>query len=125
MTNEPARFIHLRVRTALSLLQSMIRPKDLAKWAATNDVPAVAVTDDNLFAALELADGLTEKGVQSITGLTLGVVEPGVQGETGQIALLAQSEAGYRNLMKLSSMSFLSPDGSDRQVALAKVFRKT
>jgi DNA polymerase III alpha subunit len=31
MTAEAPRFIHLRVRTALSLLQSMIRPKDLAK----------------------------------------------------------------------------------------------
>jgi DNA polymerase-3 subunit alpha len=43
-TPETPRFIHLRVRTALSLLQSMIRPKDLAKWAANNGVPAVGVT---------------------------------------------------------------------------------
>ena len=63
MTPEAPRFIHLRVRTALSLLQSMIRPKDLAKWAAGNAAPAVAVTDDNLFAALELAEALTEQGV--------------------------------------------------------------
>ena len=68
MTAETPKFIHLRVRTALSLLQSMIRPKDLAKWAAATGAPAVGVTDDNLFAALELAEALTEAGVQSITG---------------------------------------------------------
>ena len=82
-TPETPRFIHLRVRTALSLLQSMIRPKDLAKWAGNNGVPAVGVTDDNLFAALELAEGLTEAGVQSITGLTVEVLEPGVTGAAG------------------------------------------
>ena len=121
MTPEAPRFIHLRVRTALSLLQSMIRPKDLAKWAAGNAAPAVAVTDDNLFAALELAEALSEQGVQSITGLTLAVAEPGVSGDAGTLALLAQSEAGYRNLMKLSSASFLTPVGNDHQVALATV----
>jgi len=118
-TPETPRFIHLRVRTALSLLQSMIRPKDLAKWAGNNGVPAVGVTDDNLFAALELAEGLTEAGVQSITGLTVEVLEPGVTGERGKLALLAQNEAGYRNLMKLSTASFLTPAASNREVSLA------
>src|SRR5690349_16617710 len=119
MTAETPRFIHLRVRTALSLLQSMIRPKDLAKWAVATSVPAVAVTDDNLYAALELAEALSEQGVQPITGLTLDVLEPGISGEQGKVALLAQSEAGYRNLMALSSSAFVSPAGDDKQVALA------
>lgn len=118
-TKESPRFIHLRVRTALSLLQSMIRPKDLAKWAADTGAPAVGVTDTNLFAALELAEVLSEQGVQPITGLTLTVLEPGVQGESGHVALLAQNEAGYRNLMKLSTASFLTPAGNDNQVALS------
>jgi DNA polymerase-3 subunit alpha len=121
MTAEAPKFIHLRVRTALSLLQSMIRPKDLAKWAATTDTPAVGVTDDNLFAALELAEALSDVGVQSITGLTLDVLEPGVTGERGKLALIAQTEAGYRNLMMLSSESFLTPAGSGREVPFARV----
>jgi DNA polymerase-3 subunit alpha len=119
MTAETPKFIHLRVRTALSLLQSMIRPKDLAKWAATTGAPAVGVTDDNLYAALGLAEALSEQGVQFITGLTLDVLEPGINGEQGKIALLAQNEAGYRNLMALSSSSFVSPAGDERQVSLA------
>nr|MBP9234159.1 DNA polymerase III subunit alpha [Hyphomonadaceae bacterium] len=121
MKAETPRFIHLRVRTALSLLQSMIRPKDLAKWAAATGAPAVAVTDENLFAALELAEALSEVGVQSITGLTLEVAEPGVTGEVGKLVLIAQSETGYRNLMELSSSSFLTPAGDDKRVALSTV----
>ena len=123
MTAETPKFIHLRVRTALSLLQSMIRPKDLAKWAVANGVPAVGVTDDNLFAALELAEGLSEQGVQPITGLTLKVIEPGVTGEAGHLAFIAQSQAGYLNLMKLSTEGFISPAGNDGQVALASVLQ--
>ncbi|OYX47920.1 MAG: DNA polymerase III subunit alpha, partial [Alphaproteobacteria bacterium 32-64-14] len=121
MTAEAPKFIHLRVRTALSLLQSMIRPKDLAKWAAATDTPAVGVTDDNLFAALELAEALSDVGVQSITGLTLDVLEPGVTGERGKLAFIAQNEAGYRNLMTLSSESFLTPAGTGREVAFGRV----
>src|ERR1700754_2647365 len=121
MTTETPRFIHLRVRTALSLLQSMIRPKDLAKWAAAAGAPAVGVTDENLFAALELAEALAEAGVQPVTGLTLDVIEPGVTGEQGKLALLAQSETGYRNLMELSTKAFVTPAGDSRQVAIADV----
>ena len=124
MTAETPRFIHLRVRTALSLLQSMIRPKDLAKWAANAGAPAVGVTDDNLFAALELSETLAEAGVQPITGLTLDVIEPGVAGEVGTLALIAQNEAGYRNLLELSSASFLSPNGPNREVSLAIVLSR-
>jgi DNA polymerase-3 subunit alpha len=121
MTAETPRFIHLRVRTALSLLQSMIRPKDLAKWAAAAGAPAVGVTDENLFAALELSDALADVGVQPITGLTLDIIEPGVTGEQGKLALLAQSETGYRNLMELSTKAFVTPAGDGRQVAIATV----
>jgi DNA polymerase-3 subunit alpha len=118
-------FIHLRVRSALSLLQSMIRPKDLAKWAAAKAAPAVCVTDDNLFAALELSEALSEQGVQSITGLTVTVVEAGVGAEQGELALIAQNEAGYRNLMALSSASFLAPAGDSRQIAMATLLAHT
>jgi len=121
MTMQSPRFIHLRVRTALSLLQSMIRSKDLAKWATATMTPALGVTDDNLFGALELAEALGEVGAQSITGLTLDVIESGVAGERGKIALLAQNEAGYRNLMVLSTMSFLTPDGPGREVSFERV----
>ncbi|MBI1359627.1 MAG: DNA polymerase III subunit alpha [Alphaproteobacteria bacterium] len=121
MTQTAPRFIHLRVRSALTLLQSMIRPKDLAKWAVETGAPAVCVTDDNLFAALELSEALTAAGVQSITGLTLNVSEPGITGESGTLALIAQNETGYLNLMALSSASFLEPAGDARQVALATV----
>ena len=64
---------------------------------------------------------LSDVGVQSITGLTVEVAEPGVTGEVGKLVLIAQSEAGYRNLMELSSSAFLTPVGDDKRVAFASV----
>jgi DNA polymerase-3 subunit alpha len=119
--SETPAFIHLRVRSALSLLQSMIRPKDLAKWAAAEGAPAVAVTDDNLFASLELSEALSGAGVQPITGLSVCAVEPGITGETGYLVFLAQNEAGYQNLMKLSSEAFLTSVREANSIAFERV----
>lgn len=112
-------FIHLRVRSALSLLNSMIRPKDLAKWAAGAQAPAVGVTDDNLFAALELSEALSDAGVQPIVGLALKVRAETRAGPSGAIALLAQNELGYRNLMALSSTAFLASDAGESHLPLS------
>jgi DNA polymerase III subunit alpha len=120
MSQSP-QFVHLRVRSALSLLQSLIRGKDLARWAKETGAPAVGVTDDNLFGALEISETLAEAGVQYIPGLTLQVTEGGVGSEAGALALIAQSEAGFLNLMELSSAVFLEGAGERRALPLQRV----
>ena len=39
-----AAFVHLRVKSAYSLLEGAVRPKELAKLTAGMDMPAVAVS---------------------------------------------------------------------------------
>ena len=52
-----ASFVHLRVKSAYSLLEGAMRPKELAMLAAESGMPAVAVTDsNNLFSVYEIAD---------------------------------------------------------------------
>ena len=64
-----ASFVHLRVKSAYSLLEGAVRPKELATLAAESAMPAVAVTDtNNLFGVYEIADTLAKAGVQPITG---------------------------------------------------------
>ena len=81
-------------------------------------MPALAITDtNNLFGALEFSETLAAKGVQPIIGLSLQVDLGEASAEpTGRpvqlvrrpfLALLARSEAGYRNLMKLTSRAWL------------------
>jgi DNA polymerase-3 subunit alpha len=107
MKNAP-RFIHLRTHTEYSLLEGAIRLKKLPDLCKLHDMPAVAVTDtNNLFAALEFSVGLSGAGIQPIVGcqvdMTYLSVQPGERAKTpAPLVLLAQTEQGYLNLMKLN-----------------------
>ena len=105
-------FVHLRGRSAYSLLESMLHAKELGVLAKAHHMPAIALTDsNNLFGALEFSEALAEKGVQPIIGCALTVREE--SGAQGVLALLAQNEAGYVNLMRLASAAHLNTAASD------------
>jgi len=122
MTNP--RFIHLRVHTEYSLLQGAVHAKKLPEMAVKMNMPAVAVTDtNNMFCALEFSEGASKAGIQPIIGcqVDLGytVTEQGKRQEgPAGIVLLAQTEAGYLNLMKLNSCLYLDQGNQVPQVTL-------
>ncbi|MFT6694663.1 MAG: DNA polymerase-3 subunit alpha [Paracoccaceae bacterium] len=112
--NKPSRFIHLRTHTEYSLLEGAIRLKKLSGFCADADMPAIAVTDtNNMFAALEFSETLSAAGIQPIVGCQLDVeyaqaAHPGEMAAPPRpLVFLAQTEAGYENLMKLNSTLFL------------------
>jgi DNA polymerase III subunit alpha len=121
---ELADFVHLRVHTAYSLSAGAIPVKDLARLCKAERMPVVAITDtDNLFGALEFATACAAAGVQPIIGCEVAVASrddgrrgngngSGRAAEPDRIVLLVQSEAGYRNLLALSSKSYLAGDGA-------------
>src|SRR5262245_32282356 len=95
-------FIHLRARSAYSLLQSAVQVKSLVKLAAKYEMPALGLTDsNNLFGALEFSEAAAEAGIQPIVGVALDVKGEG--GLAGALTLIAQTTEGYSNLMQLSS----------------------
>ncbi len=114
-------FIHLRARSAYSLLQSAIQVKALTKLAAKREMPALGLTDsNNLFGALEFSEAAAEVGVQPIVGVALDVRDEA--GVSGALALYAQNALGYSNLMRLSSAAYLEADSHDEpHVALGRV----
>jgi DNA polymerase III subunit alpha len=127
-----ADFIHLRVHSAYSLAAGAIKVKDVVGLAKKNTMPAVAISDaGNLFGALEFSMAASDAGVQPIIGCELGLRRTdGDNGRLGakagpalapdKILLLVQSEAGYRNLLKLVSKSFLeTTNGEVAQIDLA------
>ncbi|SEA10430.1 DNA polymerase III subunit alpha [Rubrimonas cliftonensis] len=108
-------FVHLRVRSVYSLGEGAIGLKALPKLCEAAGCPAVAVADaNNLFGALEFSETAAKAGVQPIIGLSLALAyaeadRPGDRApEPAEIALYAQDEAGYRNLMALSSHAYLT-----------------
>ena len=116
----PAPFIHLRARSAYSLLQSAVQVKNLVKLAAKHEMPALGLTDaNNLFGALEFSEAAVEAGIQPIVGAALSVKSEA--GADGVLTLLAQTADGYSNLMRLSSAAFLEGDHDDPKVPLERV----
>ncbi|MBN9576857.1 MAG: DNA polymerase III subunit alpha [Alphaproteobacteria bacterium] len=119
MARKPAEFIHLRVKSAYSLLEGAVRPGELAKLAVENAMPAVAVADsNNLFGVFELSETLAKAGVQPIVGTVLNVellpvTALGSRPKPPGLPLLAQTETGYRNLMKLLSASYHDAQAGD------------
>ena len=115
-----ANFVHLRVHTAYSLSEGAIHVKDLVKQCVGFKMPAVAVTDNNnMFAALEFSGAAASSGIQPLIGVTLFVKTSyrtkkkatGKQVEFPEsVVLLAQTDEGYRNLMKIVSKAHLESD---------------
>jgi len=126
MSTSP-RFIHLRLHTEYSLLEGAMRLKKLPQQIADLNMPAVAVTDtNNMFCGLEFAVSAQKAGLQPIMGcqvdleyLSSGLGEKPVP--PAPIVLLAQTEAGYENLMKLNSFLYLREDGSLPHVTLSEL----
>jgi DNA polymerase III subunit alpha len=111
-------FVHLHLHSSFSLLEGALPIARLAELAKADRQPALALTDTgNLFGALEFSEKMSSAGIQPIIGCALavdfgddaparsGVIRPG---KLPRIVLLASTEAGYRNLMRLVSQSFLS-----------------
>src|SRR5579863_8191664 len=110
-----ASFVHLRVKSAYSLLEGAVRPKELAGLAPDAGTPAVAVTDNNnLFGVYEISDTLAKAGIQPIVGALVSVEsaaraphQNGARRKPPHVVLLVQNEAGYQNLSRLLSAAYL------------------
>ena len=126
MANTP-RFIHLRTHSEYSLLEGALRLKKLPDLCRAAEMPALALTDtNNMFAALEFSVAMSGAGIQPIIGCQVDVefieVQPGEKPRApAPVVLLAQSEAGYENLMKLNSCLYIDKGGALPQVKLAEL----
>ena len=108
------RFVHLRVHSALSLLEGALPIKKLLDLAKADEQPALAIADtNNLFGAQEFSAKAWGAGIQPITACQMSVffdddLESGRGGEPAlaDLVLIAMSETGYGNLMELTSRAF-------------------
>jgi DNA polymerase-3 subunit alpha len=114
---EPA-CAHLHVHSEYSLLDGACKIEALAQRAAQFGQPALGLTDHGVMnGAVELHQACAKHGVKPIVGCEIYLVDdhkargPG-RTERNHLTLLASNDAGYRNLVKLSSAGFL--DGLQR-----------
>ncbi len=106
---------HLHVHSEYSLLDGACKVEALAKRAAELGQPAIGLTDHGVMnGAVEMAKAAAKHGVKPILGCEIYLVDdhraaavPGVRTERNHLTLLASTDEGFRNLVKLSSEGFL------------------
>ena len=101
-------FVHLRLHTEYSLVDSVVRVAELMDAVEAAGMPAVALTDQsNLFAMVKFYKAAVARGIKPIVGVDGWLAEPGERPEPSRLILLCQTLEGYRNLTRLVSRSYL------------------
>ncbi|MCP1726632.1 DNA polymerase-3 subunit alpha [Natronospira proteinivora] len=100
-------FVHLRVHTEYSLVDSVVRVGELVDTVAESGMPAVAMTDEvNLFALVKFYTACEAKGVKPIIGADLWIDEPDDRDQPSRITLLCRTNKGYRNLTEIITRAY-------------------
>ena len=117
----PDEFVHLHLHSQYSLLDGANRLPELCKRVGELGMGAVAVTDHgNMFGAFGFYHEAVKSGVRPIIGVE-AYIAPGdrrdreaqAASESGEgyayhLTILAASQAGYRNLVRLVSEAYLT-----------------
>ncbi len=145
-----ASFAHLAVRTAYSLRDGVIRPKELAFTVAARDMGAVGIADrDGLYGAVRVAQACHEAEVRPIFGVDLGLApqtRPGwtatrggrarppgtarprsgpawLEDDAPRVILLARTARGYAALCRLTSAAHLESERGTARASWAQLER--
>ena len=105
-------FAHLHVHSEYSVLDGACRIDALAERAAAFGQPALGLTDHGVMnGAVEHYKACRKHGINPVIGLEAYFVDDrrteAVRYERNHLTLLAGSDAGFRNLVKLSSAGYL------------------
>ncbi|MDI6870918.1 MAG: DNA polymerase III subunit alpha [Bacillota bacterium] len=108
-------FVHLHTHTQYSLLDGCCRIPQLVERAASAGCPALAMTDHGVLHGLvEFVQACRYQGVKPILGCEVYVAPrrrtdrtPRMDENPYHLVLLVESEEGYRNLLRLVSLSSL------------------
>ena len=102
---EKREFTHLKIHTQYSICEGALRTADLAKHCKENEIRAIGLCDsNNLCGALEFSELIAKSKTQPIIGSQINFK---YKDYIGKIPLFAKDLEGYKNLIKLSSKSFL------------------
>ena len=99
-------FNNIKIHTQYSICEGAIKIDELADYCKNNKIKSLGLADSfNLCGALEFSEKLSKVGTQPIIGTQINLKEQNI---IGKVTLYAQSEEGYKNLTKLSSLSYLN-----------------
>src|SRR5512143_3784579 len=111
----PMTFAHLHVHTEYSLLDGFSNIKKLVKRVKEMEMGAVAITDHGtMFGVMDFYKAAKDAGIKPIIGLEaymaprgMGDRDPKLDRAAYHLLLLAENDAGYRNLLQIASAAQL------------------
>ncbi len=114
MGNEQS-FVHLHVHSEYSLLDGLSRINDLVQRAVELEQPAIALTDHGaMYGTMPFYRAARKAGINPIIGIETYLAKRRMQNKDAQkdkdrfhMLLLAQNQAGYRNLLQIASTAQL------------------
>jgi len=103
-------FHHFKVHTQYSICEGAIKIDELADYCKAQKIKSIGLADSyNLCGALEFSEKISKVGTHPIIGTQINI---NILDITGKVTLYATSETGYKNLTKLSSLSYLKNNGA-------------
>ncbi len=110
-----SRFVHLHVHSHYSLLSALPKIDELVGAAKAAGMSALALTDNgNLYGAIEFYKECKNEGLKPIIGVDCYLAartrhdkQAGVDNRRQRLVLLAMNTAGYKNLIRLVTDSYL------------------
>ena len=96
-------FVHLGIHTEFSITESIVRVPELVKAAASDEMPALALTDlSNLHAAVKFYKKCLDKGIKPILGSEIRLNDA-----EHRVTLLSMTNTGWRNLTEVVSRGYI------------------
>ena len=106
MPTSPA-FIHLRLHSEYSILDSTIRIPEVVAKAVEDHMPALALTDlSNFFGLVKFYQSAYKNGIKPILGCDVWITNESDRNKPIRLLLLCQSRAGYLLLSRLLSRGY-------------------
>ncbi len=110
-----AKFVHLHVHTEFSLLDGLSKIPKLVTQAKIQGMEHLAITDHgSMYGAIKFYKECKQEGINPIIGCEMYIAkrslkdkEAGKDNEYYHLTVLAQDEEGYKNLMRLVTISHL------------------
>ena len=90
-------YIPLFNQSNYTLLSSLLKIEDIISYAKTNNLPSIALSDNNMFGTMEFYKKCQKEGIKPIIGLQIDLNEK-------EFVLYAKDYLGYKNLLKLSTI---------------------
>ncbi len=101
-------FNHLKIHTQYSICEGAIKVDDLQEYSKNNKIRSLGLCDtSNLCGALEFAEKISKSGTQPIIGTQINFK---IHDTIGLIPVYALNEIGYKNIIDISSASYLKND---------------